>query len=226
MTQGIQLHVWGDRALFSRPEMRVERVSYDVITPSAARGIVEAIHWKPAIVWRIERLRVLNPIRFESVRRNEVGSVVPATKVASAMRAGSTEGLALYVDDPDVREQRAATILRDVAYIIEARVELTAKGRAAPDENIGKHLDMFRRRAMNGQCFMRPCLGTREFAADFALVENDDLPKPHESLRGERDLGWMVLDHHYPGMEARFFRPIMRDGVIEVPSLDAAEVVR
>lgn len=225
MTQGIRLHVWGERALFSRPEMRVERVSYDVITPSAARGILDAIHWKPAIVWRIERLRVLKPIRFESVRRNEVGSVISATEVASAMRAESTHGLALYVDDATVREQRAATILRDVAYAIEARLELTARGCASPDENVGKHLDMFKRRARKGACFARPCLGTREFAADFELLEGD-LPQPHESLRGERDLGWMTLDHHYPGMQARLFRAIMRDGVIEVPSLDAAEAAR
>lgn len=223
MAQGIRLRVWGERALFSRPEMRVERVSYDVITPSAARGMVEAIHWKPAIVWRIERLRVLKPIRFESVRRNEVGSVIPAGKAASAMRAGSTEGLALYVDED--RQQRAATILRDVAYVIEARLELSERGRAAPDENVGKHLDMFRRRARKGQCFTRPCLGTREFAADFELLEGE-LPEPDESLRGERDLGWMPLDAHYPGMEPRFFRAVMRDGVIEVPALDAAEVVR
>lgn len=223
MGQGVRLHVWGERALWARPEMRVERVSYDVITPSAARGIVDAIHWKPAIVWRIERLRVLNPIRFESVRRNEVGSRISATKAASAMRAGSTEGLALFVDED--RQQRAATILRNVAYVIEARLDLTARGRADPEENVGKHLDMFTRRARKGQCFSRPSLGTREFAADFALLESDP-PEPHASLRGERDLGWMTLDHHYPGMTARFFRATMRDGVIEVPPLDAPEVAR
>ena len=223
MTQGISLHVWGQRALFARPEMRVERVSYDVITPSAARGICDSFHWKPAIVWRIERLHVLKPIRFESVRRNEVGSVISAAKATSAMRAGSTEGLSLYVEED--RQQRAATILRDVAYVIEARLELTEKGCADLDENIGKHLDMFRRRARKGKCFTRPCFGTREFAADFELLEADP-PAPDESLRGERDLGWMTLDHHYPGMEARFFRAIMRDGVIDVPALDASEVAR
>ena len=224
MSQGIRLLVWGERALFTRPELHVERVSYDTMTPSAARGFVEHIHWKPAISWRIKRLHVLKPIRFESVRRNEVGSVIPATKVASAMRAGSTAGLATYVDED--RQQRAATILRDVAYVIEARLDLTAIGRAAPDENVGKHLDMFTRRARKGQCFSRPCLGTREFAADFALIEGDSIPKPHESLLGERDLGYMVLDNHYPGMQARFFRAKMRDGVIDVPALDSPEVVR
>ncbi|MBS0612700.1 MAG: type I-C CRISPR-associated protein Cas5 [Proteobacteria bacterium] len=145
MSYGLRLHVWGQRALFARPEMKVERVSYDTITPSAARGILEAIHWKPAIVWRVERLRVLNPIRFESVRRNEIGSRIPAGKVASAMRAGSTEGLALFVEDD--RQQRAATLLRDVAYVIEARLDLTERGRADASESVGKHLDMARRRA-------------------------------------------------------------------------------
>jgi CRISPR-associated protein Cas5d len=211
----IRIKVWGPRALFSRPEMKVERVSYDVITPSAARGILEAIHWKPQMMWRIERLRVLNPIRFESLRRNEVGSKIPAGKAASAMRAGSTEGLALYVDED--RQQRAATLLRDVAYIIEARVELSAKGRADPAESVQKHLEMARRRAAKGQYFHHPYLGTREFPCDFELLEGP-APEPHESLKGERDLGWMALDVDYlPGMEATFFRAVMQDGVITVP---------
>lgn len=211
----IRIKVWGPRALFSRPEMKVERVSYDVITPSAARGILEAIHWKPQMQWRIQRLRVLNPIRFESLRRNEVGSKIPAGKAASAMRAGSTEGLALYVDED--RQQRAATLLRDVAYIIEARVELSAKGRADPAESVQKHLEMARRRAAKGQYFHHPYLGTREFPCDFELLEGE-APEPHESLHGERDLGWMALDVDYlPGMEATFFRARMVNGVIDVP---------
>jgi CRISPR-associated protein Cas5d len=222
LTVKIRLHVWGARALFSRPEMKVERVSYDVITPSAARGILEAIHWKPAMVWRIQRLRVLKPIRFESIRRNEVGSKIPAGRVATAMRAGSTEDLALYVDED--RQQRAATVLRDVAYVIEAAVELTARGRADPSESVAKHVEMARRRAARGQCFHHPYLGTREFACDFALLEGDP-PPPHESLLGERDLGWMALDIDFAaGMAPRFFRAVMRDGVIEVPALDGADV--
>lgn len=219
--QGVRLHVWGERALFSRPEMKVERVSYDVITPSAARGILEAIHWKPAIVWRVQRLRVLNPIRFESIRRNEVGSRIPAKKVAACMNAGSTETLPLAVEGD--RQQRAATVLRKVAYVIEARIELTARGRADPAESVAKHIEMFRRRATKGQCFHRPYLGTREFACDFALLDEEPQP-PDETLRGERDLGWMALDIDYAaGMTPRFFRALMRDGIIEVPSLhDAA----
>lgn len=221
--QAIQLHVWGPRALFARPEMKVERVSYDVITPSAARGILEAIHWKPQMAWRVTRLTVLNPIRFESLRRNEVGSKIPAGKIGSAMRDGSTAGLALYVDED--RQQRAATLLKNVAYIIEARVELTAKGRADPAESVQKHLEMARRRAAKGQYYHHPYLGTREFPCDFALLEGER-PVPDQSLMGERDLGWMALEVDYvPGIEARFFRARMIDGVINVPSPHDSAVV-
>lgn len=220
MSQGVKLRVSGERACFTRPEMKVERVSYDVITPSAARGILEAIHWKPAFTWRIERLTVLKPIRFETIRRNEVASRIPSLNVKKAMNAGSTEGLALYVDED--RQQRAATILKDVAYLIEARIDL--KDPANADEPIGKHLDIFNRRARKGQCFHRPCLGTREFAADFELVEGD-LPVPHDSLMGERDLGWMTLDIDFAhGGRPLFFKALMCDGVIEVPALDAVDV--
>jgi CRISPR-associated protein Cas5d len=221
--QVIRLKVWGPRALFSRPEMKVERVSYEVITPSAARGILEAIHWKPQMVWRILRLYVLNQIRFESLRRNEVGSKIPTGKITAAMRARSTKGLALHVDED--RQQRAATLLKDVAYVIEARVELTLQGRADPKESVQKHLEMARRRATKGQYFHHPYLGTREFACDFELLDGD-LPSPHASLKGRRDLGWMALDLDYSaGNEPRFFRAHMVDGVIEVPSLGDDGVV-
>jgi len=125
MSFGIRLHIWGERACFTRPEMKVERVSYDVITPSAARGILEAIHWKPAIRWAVDRIHVLRPIRFESIRRNEVGNKLSPTNVRKAMKAGSTAGLATYVDEE--RQQRASTVLRDVAYVIEAHFELTER---------------------------------------------------------------------------------------------------
>src|SRR5262249_19714017 len=166
MSYGVKLKVWGDRACFTRPEMKVERVSYDVMTPSAARGILEAIHWKPAICWVIDRIHVLKPIRFQSIRRNEVGSKAPVGKIKTAMKHGSLEGLHLLVDDD--RQQRASTVLADVAYVIEAHFELTDK--AGPDDTEGKHLDMFNRRAARGQCFHQPCLGTREFAARFDLL--------------------------------------------------------
>ncbi|MDR0204928.1 MAG: type I-C CRISPR-associated protein Cas5c [Delftia acidovorans] len=219
---GVKLKVWGERACFTRPEMKGERVSYDVITPSAARGILEAIHWKPALRWQIDRIHVLKPIRFESIRRNEVGSKISPASVSKAMKAGSTEGLVTHVDQD--RQQRAATVLRDVAYVIEAHFELTAK--AGAEDSVGKHLDIFNRRARKGQCFQMPCLGVREFPADFGLLEDGEaLPTPHESLLPERDLGWMLHDIDFAnGMAPRFFRASMAGGVIAVPPWHSAEV--
>lgn len=222
MPYGIRLLVWGDRACFTRPEMKVERVSYDVLTPSAARGILDAIHWKPAIRWSVDRIHVLNPIRFESIRRNEVGSKLSPASVSKAMKAGSTSGLANYVDED--RQQRAATILRDVAYVIEAHFDLTA--RAGTEDSVGKHLDIFNRRARKGQCFQMPCMGVREFPAHFQLLEDADaVPEKHASLLPARDLGWMLHDIDFDhGMTPRFFRAQMADGVIKVPSWHSEEV--
>lgn len=217
MGYGIRLHVWGDRALFTRPEMKVERVSYDVMTPSAARGILEAIHWKPAIRWVVDTILVLKPIRFESIRRNEVGSKLSASSIGKAIKAGRTDDVVNYVEDD--RQQRASTILRDVGYVIGAHFELTDK--AGPDDSVGKHLDIFNRRARRGQCFHTPCLGTREFPANFALIESgDDSPVPDAELRGERDLGWMLYDVDFAnGNTPRFFRARMVDGLIDVRGL-------
>ncbi|PWB83579.1 MAG: type I-C CRISPR-associated protein Cas5 [Methylocystaceae bacterium] len=219
---GLKLHVWGERACFTRPEMKVERVSYDVMTPSAARGIVEAIHWKPAIRWIVDRIHVLKPIRFESIRRNEVGSKIPESSVRSAMRSGKLGDLVTVVDED--RQQRAATVLRDVAYVIEAHFERTSKW--GPDDSDAKHIDMVRRRARSGQCFQRPCLGAREFAADFELIEGE-LPRVDAGLIGRRDLGFMLLDIDFSA-DARpvFFRAEMIDGVIETPRLEDARAKR
>lgn len=210
MAYGVKLLVWGDHACFTRPEMKAERVSYDVITPSAARGIIEAIHWKPAIRWVVDRLHVLEPIRFDTLRRNEVGHKIPEAKARAAMARSSAEGLFTVVEDD--RQQRAATVLRDVAYVIEAHFELTE--RAEADDTEAKHLSIFNRRAAKGQCFHRPCLGVREFPADFALVE-DVMPESRLSPgQRNRDLGWMLHDIDYPnGMTPRFFRAVMKDGV-------------
>jgi CRISPR-associated protein Cas5d len=216
MAFGARLHVWGNRACFTRPEMKVERVSYDVMTPSAARGILEAIHWKPAIVWRVDRIHVLKPIRFQSFRRNEVGAKASASLAASAMKRGTTEGLGLVVEDE--RQQRATTLLLDVAYVIEAHFELTP--RAGADDTPAKHLSMFNRRAESGQCFHRPCLGTREFAADFALLP-EGAPLPDSALpdaQKNRDLGWMLHDIDFSEGKnvSRFFRARLEDGVLDV----------
>lgn len=224
MSYGIKLHVWGDNACFTRPEMKVERVSYDVITPSAARGILEAIHWKPAIRWVIDKIQVLEPIRFESIRRNEVASKISARNVSTAMNKGSTKNLYILVDEGKERQQRAATILRNVGYIIEAHFEMTDE--AGENDNEGKHLDIFNRRARKGQCFHHPYLGTREFPAEFTLLENGELPKTNlsESER-DKDLGWMLHDMDFTDNQTpHFFRAVMENGVIKVPPLQSKEV--
>jgi CRISPR-associated protein Cas5d len=222
MAFGVRLHVWGERACFTRPEMKVERVSYDTMTPSAARGILEAIHWKPAIRWVVDRIHVLKPIRFESVRRNEVGSKISARNVSQAMNAGRVDSLAYAVDED--RQQRAATILKDVAYVIEAHFELTEN--AGPDDNEGKHLDIFNRRARKGQCFHAPYFGTREFPVCFQLLEPDGpIPERSGLLDGKRDLGWMLHDLDFrDGMTPKFFRAAMSDGVIDIPPFQSSEV--
>lgn len=222
MSYGIRLHVWGPYGLFTRPELKVERVSYDAMTPSAARGILEAVHWKPAIRWVIDRLHVLEPIRFASIRRNEVGHKAPVGRIKAAMRSGDVSGLVLHADRD--RQQRAATVLVNPVYVIEAHFEMTPK--AGPDDDAGKHLDIFNRRARRGQCFHRPSLGTREFAADFALIE-PDAPLPR-AIPETRDLGLMLwdIDHTAPGRPSMFFRAALRDGVIDVPRPGSAEVLR
>ena len=236
---GVQLKVWGDWACFTRPEMKVERVSYDVLTPSAARGILEAIYWKPQIRWVIDRLHVLKPIRFASLRRNEVGSKASLSTAKSAMKSGAGN-LGIYIEED--RQQRAATLLRNVAYVIEAHFEYVDQPDDNSEHNDAKHLDQFNRRAAKGQCFHRPYLGCREFPADFKLVKPDAPPPELDpSLLGERDLGYMLYDMAYTpdpkgqilagpdnrrvNAEARFFRAKMIDGVIDVAKLVAEQGV-
>jgi len=220
MSYGIKLHIWGEYACFTRPEMKVERVSYDVITPSAARGILEAIHWKPAIRWQVDRIHVLKPIRFESIRRNEVGSKASVRNVMSAMNANSTQDLHIVSDED--RQQRASTVLRDVAYVVEAHFEMTSK--AGSEDSIGKHLDQFNRRARKGQCFHQPCMGMREFAAHFSLLDDgDEWPCSElDEAQKNRDLGWMLHDIDFAaGHVPHFFRAEIKDGVVEVPAFQS-----
>jgi len=214
MGYGVKLKVWGDFACFTRPEMKVERVSYDVITPSAARGILEAIHWKPAIRWVIERITVLNEIKFDSFRRNELSGRISAVTVKSAMNGRE---VLLRQTIEDNRQQRATLLLRNVAYIIEAHFEMTEKAEA--DDSEEKHYNMFLRRARQGQCFHRPYFGCREFPVEFALLEEEVPPSHYRDLE-EKDLGWILLDIDFKNdMTPLFFRAIMRHGVIEVPPL-------
>lgn len=208
MGYGVKVRAWGDYACFTRPEMKAERVSYDVMTPSAARGILEAIHWKPALTWRIDRIHVMKPIRFDSVRRNEVAGKIPARNIKKAMNGGEID---LHQYAAADRQQRAALVLRDVEYIIEAHFEMTDK--AGDSDNPGKHCDIFRRRAKAGQCHMRPYFGCREFPVHFELLEGE-IPK--SPLTGEQDLGWMLWDIDFTNdMQPIFFRPIMNNGVID-----------
>jgi CRISPR-associated protein Cas5d len=218
MAFGVRLQCWGDWACFTRPEMKVERVSYDAMTPSAARGVLEAIYWKPEIRWVIDRVTVLRPIRFTSIRRNEVKEKISAVAASRVMNSG-VGTLEQIASDGEMRQQRAAMLLRDVSYTIEAHFDIVS----GPD-NIAKHLDQFQRRARRGACYTRPYLGCREFAAHFALMEHGAAPQEvDESLKGVRDLGWMLHDIDFAhGNQARFFRAIMRDGVIDVPALSKA----
>ncbi len=236
MAYGVKIEVWGDYASFNRPEMKVERVSYEVITPSAARGILEAIYWKPQFRWVVDRLRVLAPIRFTHVRRNEVDCRVPVRPVEDAIRGRPVE-LGIAIEDH--RQQRAAMILRDVRYGIEAHIEIVDPAEAngailAHPE--AKHLDAFKRRAAKGQFFHHPYLGCREFPAHVRLLADDEVFPPFpEELRGERDLGLMLWDvlyaedpdgaviesHRGRRLRAipRFFQARLHNGVIDVPAL-------
>jgi CRISPR-associated protein Cas5d len=228
---GINLLVWGDYASFNRPEMKVERVTYDVITPSAARGILEAIYWKPEMSWVIDRLHVLRPLRFTHIRRNEVDCKLPTRNALSVMKEGEGK-LGIAVEDH--RQQRAAMVLKEVCYGIEAHVEVIkpemkdGKPLEAPE---AKHLRQFKDRALTGAYFHHPYLGTREFPASFRLV--DFFPACHASLMGENDLGYMLHDIAFVPdpkgkvvessqgrrvrAEPRFFPVVMRDGIIDVP---------
>jgi CRISPR-associated protein Cas5d len=215
MRSPICLKVWGDYACFTRPEMKVERFSYDVITPSAARGILEAIYWKPQVLWVVERLHVLRPIRFTNLRRNEVASKASATNAKKVMGGAIGTPLGILIEED--RQQRAATILQDVAYVIEARFELRDTS-----EPVAKHYNMFKRRAEQGQYFHHPYFGTREFPCDFDWVDG---PLPTSELSGERDLGLMLHDIDFAnGHTPRFFKAVMRNGAIDVPPFSSAEV--
>ena len=220
MSKGVKLRVWGDYACFTRPEMKVERVSYDVMTPSAARGILEAIYWKPQFRWVIRRIRVLSPIRFTNIRRNEIGEKGPSSKTVKRFADGHGDGaLAQYIED--MRQQRASMILRDVDYVVEAGFEILDSA-----EPIQKHLAMFHRRVEKGQHFHQPYLGCREFAADVDRTNWTDHVSPEE-LQSRQDMGWMLLDVDYDdGNRPLFFRAVLDEGVLAVPSQNAPEVRR
>lgn len=217
---GIRLKVWGDYACFTRPEMKVERVSYDVMTPSAARGILEAIYWKPAITWEIDRIHVMKPVKFDNIRRNEVLGKISTKTINSAIQG---KEVALFVDSNDrsVRDQRTSIVLRDVSYIIEAHFNMTE--RAGPEDSVEKHYNVAIRRMRKGQCFHHPYFGCREFPVNFEFVEGE-IPKSFYHGRGEgtKDLGMMLWDIVFTkekiskAKDVKFFKARMVDGVIDI----------
>lgn len=219
------LEVWGDYACFTRPELKVERVSYDVITPSAARAIFEAILFKKyAMRWQVTRIDVLNPIKWESIRRNEVGALA------------SNKSSGIYIEEK--RQQKNSVLLKDVRYRIWAKLvfipvkarpdEAFAKHKPGDDENPRKYYEMFERRASQGQCFTQPYLGTREFAASWQLVDTEkDEMQP--AITENRDLGIMLYDMDFSNpknIQAMFYRPKMEKGTIIVPPIDSEEILR
>ena len=223
------LEVWGDYACFTRPELKVERVSYDVITPSAARAIFEAILFKKyAMRWQVTKIEVLKPIKWTSVRRNEVGATA------------STKSASIYIEDK--RQQKNSLLLKDVKYRIWAKLvfipvnerpkEAFAKHKPGADENPMKYYQMFERRASKGQCFNQPYLGTREFSASFRLVNPDDevlTPPISEEQGGTKDLGIMLYDMDFAdkkNIQPMFYRPQMKDGVIIVPPINSEEILK
>ncbi len=218
----IRVEVWGEYASFNRPEMKVERVSYDMMTPSAARGLVEAIYWHPGLRWFIDRIYVCAPIQFTNIRRNEVKDTISARKVKRVMESGQGE---LYLSTPDSIQQRAAMVLRDVRYVIEAHFEMT--DRAEAGDNPGKFQDIMKRRLAKGQFYHQPCFGVREFPAHFAPCQQ--VPSCPDELKGTKDLGWMLLDMDYTDpqdIRPMFFRAVLKDGVLEVPDPRGEAVVR
>lgn len=221
MGYGITIRIRGDYALFTRPEMKVERVSYEVITPSAARGIIEAFYWKPSIRWVIDKILVLNEIEFTNVRRNEVSDKVLVSAAQRIMESGKGE---MYLDATRARQQRAAMILRNVDYIIEAHFNLLAD-KAGADDTVEKHYNMAMRRLRKGQWHHAPCLGTREFGALVELIENSEIPK--SKLTGKRALGWMLYDMDFSDpqdIRPKFFQAEMVDGMIDLTRLRLEEV--
>lgn len=215
---GVKVKVWGEYALFSRPEMKVERCSYDVITPSAARGILEAIYWHPGMKWVIDKIYVQKPVQFTSIRRNEVKSKISSNNVLPVYNGADKP---LYISTKLDIVQRASLLLRDVSYVIEAHFEMTEK--AVESDNPGKFKDIIMRRLKRGECYHTPYFGCREFPANFCLCEDE---KIETAYSGEKDLGFMLYDMDFSDLDniqPMFFRALMKDGVI---NLRDCEVIR
>lgn len=204
---GVKLKIWGNYACFTRPEMKVERVSYEVPTPSSIRGILEAIYWKPEIKWVVDKIHILKPIKFTNIRRNEVGCKLSTRNISGAMQ-DNKKMLSIFIEEE--RVQRAAMVLKDVAYAVEAHFEIVSG-----EHNEGKHLDLFNRRARSGKCYHQPFLGCREFPAYFEPIDNE-IPR---AIPESRDLSWMLYDLDFTDKEnpmPKFFRAKMEEGIIDI----------
>lgn len=213
MGMGVKVKVWGDFALFSRPELKVERCSYDVMTPSAARGILDAIYWHPGLKWVVDKIYVRKPIQFTSVRRNEVKSKVLASSVLQAYNGGEKP---LYISSKEEIVQRASLLLCDVEYVIDAHFEMTERANAT--DNPGKFKDIIMRRLRRGECFHMPYFGCREFPAHFCLWEEEKISTAYEDVE-EKDLGLMLYDLDYRNPEdiqPMFFRAVLKRGVLDL----------
>ena len=213
MGMGVKVKVCGNFALFSRPELKVERCSYDVMTPSAARGILDAIYWHPGLKWVVDKIYVRKPIQFTSVRRNEVKSKVLASSVLQAYNGGEKP---LYISSKEEIVQRASMLLCDVEYVIDAHFEMTERANAT--DNPGKFKDIIMRRLRRGECFHMPYFGCREFPAHFCLWEEEKIPTAYEDVE-EKDLGLMLYDLDYRNPEdiqPMFFRAVLKRGILDL----------
>ena len=221
MSYGIKVEVWGERALFTRPELSVERVSYPIITPSAARGILDAIYWHPSMRYVIDRIHVLNEIQFTNIRRNEVKSKAPASSFRTAITKG---GELPYLATQDEIQQRSSMMLRNVHYVIEAHFEMTSN--AGPQDNPGKFRDIIRRRLEKGSCYYQPYLGTRECSCHFRAWDSNEDPQGFYTGKDKQDFGIMLYDMDYTNegdIEPMYYWCVMNDGIIQV---SGSEVLR
>lgn len=213
----VKVEVWGDYACFSRPEMKVERVSYDVMTPSAARGLLEAIYWHPGLRWHIDKIYVLSPIRMTNIRRNEVKSKLSANNARTVMTGGRSQ---LYLCTSKDIQQRSSLVLQNVRYVLEAHFDMTKE--AAEGDNPGKFQDIIKRRLRRGQCFHQPYFGCREFPANFREWQGGEIPAISES----RDLGYMLWDMDYEdkqNIRPQFFRARLAEGVLHLENCEVVE---
>lgn len=208
---GVKIRAWGNYACFTRPELKVERVSYDIMTPSAAKGFIDSIYWKPSIEWVIDRITVLKPIRFINFNRNEIN------RITSLRNVLSNKEDRIYVDNSKFRAQRSTLLLTDVDYVIEAHFEFTGD----EDNNSDKHHSIITQRASKGKCHNIPYFGLKELVANFELLTDT----PESELNGEIDLGLMLHSIDFKSGNPRFFRAIMKDGVVNIPPINSKEVL-